>query len=230
MVLPNRLNGFPLFKLGLAVFALSLATTGLLAADDEELLLSPERVGAVHRGSGYEELRQIYGAERVRDHLVQVGEGFVCRGSKIEFPGGDSLEITWIDETSRRRPDTVAVLGDRWATQEGLRLGSTLQELEAMNGAPFSLSGFGWDYGGTVGTWNAGALTYLAAGGPPRLIIRLSPARAAYDRITGDQRAVVTGDGALVSSAHDAMQALTPQVSQIIVDFAAGDCAAYFQG
>lgn len=230
MALLNRLNGFPLLKLGLAIFALSLASVGLQAADDEEQLLSPERVGAIHHGSSLEELQRFFGAERVRDHLVQVGEGFVCRGTRIDFPGGDSLEITWRDEAARRGPDTISVLGDRWATPEGLRLGSTLQELEAMNGVPFNLSGFGWDYGGTVGTWNDGALTYLAASGPPRLIIRLSPARAAYDRITGDQRAAVTGDGAYVSSAHTAMQTLTPQISQIIVDFAAGDCAAYFQG
>ena len=213
---------------GLAVLLSALAGEGLHAADEGPHLLSPDRVGAVHRGGSEAELQRTFGPDRVHDHLVQVGEGFVCRGTKIDFPGGDSLEVTWLDANSRTTPDNVRVLGKRWATREGLRLGSTLQDLEKMNGDPFKLSGFGWDYGGTVGTWNGGILAYLAPGRPPRVIVRLAPERAAYERIGRGDAAAVTGDTAYVSSAHAAMQTLTPRVTQIIVDFAAEDCAAFF--
>jgi hypothetical protein len=33
-----------------------------------------------------------------------------------------------------------------------------LTELEKMNGKPFKLSGFDWDYGGNVLSWNGGKL------------------------------------------------------------------------
>lgn len=216
----------------LAVALVLFGITGKngVTANDEPLLLSRERVGAVQRSASEADLRRIFGAGRVHDHLVQVGEGFVCRGTKIDFPGGESLEITWLDAETRTRLDRVMVLGERWSSPEGLRLGSRLQDIEAMNGRPFKLSGFGWDYGGTVGTWNGGTLENLSAGGAPWVIVRLSPERAAYDRISRADAAAVTGDAAYVSSAHGAMQALSPRVTQIVVDFRAEDCAAYFAG
>ncbi|NKB50437.1 MAG: hypothetical protein GKS02_13850 [Alphaproteobacteria bacterium] len=213
---------------GLTILFSALAGTSLPAASDDAAGLSPERVGSIDSATSEAELRKIFGPDRVRDHRVQVGEGFVCQGTRIDLPDGDSLEITWLDADTRARPDTINVLGKRRATGEGLRLGSTLQELEKINGARFNLSGFGWDYGGTVGTWNGGSLDYLTAAGRPRMIVRLAPKREAYQRINRSERAAVSGDGALVSSGHSAMQALTPRVSQIIVDFAAGDCAAFF--
>jgi hypothetical protein len=224
MTPPLRLPG--LFVCVVLLFA----PTGqaLRAADDPPLLLSPEQVGAIHRASSEAELQRLFGEDRVRDHRVQVGEGFVCPGTRIDFPGGDSLEITWLDPESRTMPDSIMVLGARWATGEGLRLGSRLQDLEAMNGAPFRLSGFGWDYGGTVGTWNSGTLDYLTPGNFPRMIVRLAPQRAAYQRIGRSDADAVTGEGAYVSSAHRAMQALEPRVTQIIVDFRAGECPAFF--
>lgn len=214
--------------LGLVLVLSGLAGKDGSAANHEPLLLSRERVGAVHRGASEVELRRIFGAERIHDHLVQVGEGFVCQGTKIDFPGGDSLELTWLDANSRTSLDRVMVLGERWSTPEGLRLGSRLQDLEGLNDRSFMLSGFGWDYGGTVGTWNGGTLENLGGDGPPWVIVRLSPDRAAYYRIGRRDAAAVTGESAYTSSAHRAMQALSPRVAQIIVDFRAADCAAYF--
>ena len=40
----------------------------------------------------------------------------------------------------------------------------TLGEIEALNGRPFRLYGFGFDYGGTTLDWNGGALATQAGG------------------------------------------------------------------
>lgn len=40
----------------------------------------------------------------------------------------------------------------------GIKIGTTLSELEALNAAPFNLYGFGWDYGGTFINFGKGKL------------------------------------------------------------------------
>ncbi len=45
-----------------------------------------------------------------------------------------------------------------WHDASGLRPGMSLEELVALNGAPVSFHGLGWDYGGTVADWHGGKL------------------------------------------------------------------------
>ena len=56
----------------------------------------------------------------------------------------------------------------------GVRMGTTLAELVARNGAPIDFSGFGWDYGGAVAGFNGGKLEPQHAGWP-RTSFRLAP-------------------------------------------------------
>ena len=44
----------------------------------------------------------------------------------------------------------------KWATTGGVKVGTTIQELQAANGQAFKFTGFDWDYGGTVTNWNGG--------------------------------------------------------------------------
>ena len=46
-----------------------------------------------------------------------------------------------------------------------MTLGTRLGRLTQLNGRPFTLSGFGWDYAGTVISWNGGRLGADSAGG-----------------------------------------------------------------
>ncbi len=52
----------------------------------------------------------------------------------------------------------------QWRTTHGIRRGMTLAEIEALNGRPFKLYGFGFDYGGTTLDWNGGSLDKQAGG------------------------------------------------------------------
>jgi hypothetical protein len=70
------------------------------------------------------------------------------------------LEIVWEDDATKMRPANVSVSGDAsvWTGPNGLSIGDELAQIEQMNGRPFKLWGFGWDYGGWVSDWNGGAL------------------------------------------------------------------------
>lgn len=68
------------------------------------------------------------------------------------------VEIVWKDERKRDRLEWVSIdAPSRWEPF-GLRNGMTLAQVEKLNGRPFRLNGFDWDYGGIVTDWRGGAL------------------------------------------------------------------------
>jgi len=71
----------------------------------------------------------------------------------------DQVSLRWWDE-GRTALESVSVTqpNGAWQTSQGLRVGSSLQEVETANGQPFRINGFGWEYGG-----------YLIAGPKDRL-------------------------------------------------------------
>jgi hypothetical protein len=145
---------------------------------------------------------------------IQIGEGETMAGTVL-YPG-DSLrraEIVWQDSVNRRRPARLILRGSqsRWQVNSGISLGTSLQDLERLNGKAFTLAGFGWDYAGVVTDWRGGALDSLLAG--VKLYLDPGPFQsesAPYSQVLGDRD---------YSSALPAMQQLNPRVAQIFVDF-----------
>jgi hypothetical protein len=160
------------------------------------------------------ELRERYGAAAIDTSRIQLGEGESTPGTVL-YPG-DSLrraEIIWQDTVSRRRPSRVILRGiqSKWQVGRGISLGTSLQELERLNGRPFTLAGFGWDYAGVITDWEGGALDTALTG--IKLYLDPGPTQyesAAYSQVLGDRD---------YSSALPAMQQLNPRVAQIFVDF-----------
>lgn len=58
--------------------------------------------------------------------------------------------IKWKDTVNFRNPDWIEIHGDKslWMIDNGIKIGTTLDELVKLNGKAFSFSGFDWDYGG----------------------------------------------------------------------------------
>jgi hypothetical protein len=79
---------------------------------------------------------------------VDVGEGQTEQGTCIGKGTPDSAELLWADE-EHNHPRILMVHGSAWRTAEGIGLGSTAPELEAVLG-PFEVAGFDWDGGGVV--------------------------------------------------------------------------------
>ena len=65
----------------------------------------------------------------------------------------------YLDATGERPESIVAgAAATDWVRGDGVRVGLDLAGLAALNGRSFVMSGFGWDYGGTVLDWNGGAI------------------------------------------------------------------------
>jgi len=129
----------------------------------------------------------MFGAGNVHRSRVQCAEATCDEpGTTVVVPGcPDTLEIFWEDTVALSRPSVVTAAvslgqyGDSirgcWRTQEGLGVGTTLQELEGFNAAPFQVASLGeWDYAGYVGPWLGGRLdTLLDPASAPRIGLRV---------------------------------------------------------
>lgn len=93
-------------------------------------------------------LRAHYGDANVVTGTVYGPEGMEMLGTSF-YPGeeGRSVEVLWYDEEALAYPASVTLPAGVIAPN-GVRLGMTIDEVEALNGQPFKLGGFWWDYGG----------------------------------------------------------------------------------
>ncbi|HZY82455.1 MAG TPA: hypothetical protein VFE50_23175 [Cyclobacteriaceae bacterium] len=112
-----------------------------------------------------EKLIEIFGANNVTRETRYCPEGMCEYTATIVLKDQpNEIEYKWKDSINFRGVDEMAVYGieSTWGTEFGLGPGTTLKELEKMNGKPFQFAGFGWDYGGIV-SWDGGNLDTLSA-------------------------------------------------------------------
>jgi hypothetical protein len=170
--------------------------------------------GPVTATSSEGDLARRYGSAAVKPTRIELGEGETTSGTVL-FPDDSSrrAEIVWQDTTSRSRPARLILRGrhSEWKVGPGISLGTSLKELERINGRPFTLAGFGWDYAGVVTEWGGGILDSALAG--VKLYLDPGPEQyesAPYSQVLGDRD---------YSSSLAPMQQLNPRVAQIFVDF-----------
>ena len=142
-------------------------------------------------------------------------EGSKLKGVAINPDApNDRLELSWWDDAQ-----TVASMvragdhGKAWVGPGGIHVGSTVAEVEAANGKSFSISGFGWDYGGYVTDLKGGKLTGLAGG----CVLQL---RFDHPDFTGDIPAGISGDGVTVRSGDPRLKAFAAVVTEMSVGWA----------
>ncbi len=102
-----------------------------------------------------------FGAKNVKRQTVHVAEGETADGTVI-YPNDTKRKVSFIWKDAKKR-DAAEVIRiednpSLWRLPNEITTGTTLVELEKMNGKPFKLSGFDWDYGGNVLSWNGGKL------------------------------------------------------------------------
>ena len=204
--------------------------------EQDWLIIPGERVGPITAETSDASIDALFGPNNVQRGDVYLGEGFTAAGTVV-YPDDAArrVEIVWSDN-ARTTPKEIRLTGETsaWRTAEGLSLGSTLREIEHLNGFPFKLAGFGFDYGGTVVDCGRGQLMMVGCSGDAAraptgrlLVMRLRPGASA---IAAPEYRQVVGDR-VFSSGHPAMQALNPRVYQIIVSIGpSGDAGTLCDG
>ena len=182
--------------------------------DDSWTILLHDK-GAISTSTTRQDLVISYGNANVIDQDIDVGEGETEPGTVVfAHDKKRTISILWSDTDAKASPKFVFLRenGSLWRTAHNISIGTSLRELERLNGRPFTLSGFGWDYEGTVMSWNDGGLEkeFQHNG---RVIVRLAPSAAGQvdlDKLAGDRP---------FSSANPIMQRINPRVYEIMWEF-----------
>lgn len=170
--------------------------------------------GAFAKDSSHLKLAEVFEAQNITYGEVDGPEGTKLMASVL-YPKDPKrrLEILWQNETTRSDLSVISINGQStWIAPKGLKLGVPLVTLEKLNGRPFKLAGFDWDYSGAVRDWMGGALSILPGG--CNMGMKLAP----DPNTSAESRRDVSGDKEFMSS-DPLMRAANPTVEEITIGY-----------
>lgn len=178
-------------------------TTPAAPADSAPSLVVPGgRFGPIEADASARDLIAAAGGAYAED-VAHIGEGFCAAGAVLYGGTADEIQVAFVDGARGLVASAVAEgEGARWRTAEGVGVGTALEELTELNGAPITFTGFGWDRGGTVIGYGDGALSSYRDGTGFFLLLDASP-RVTDRALIGDRD---------VSSDHPALVAYDVRV------------------
>jgi hypothetical protein len=173
-------------------------------------IIPAQQFGPITPDTSRADLAELFGEAALTDTEVHVGEGFTESGTTVNLGTDQAFSIIWMD-ASQAQPSTVRDLGHVWHTPEGIHVGTSFAELQAVLG-DFQLYGFGWDYGGTVVLEGSGLDKYYGS-----LILRVQPTEpSAFQQLPEDAFYALQGDRPL-SSQNPYLANLDLVVDEMIV-------------
>ncbi|HEX9892337.1 MAG TPA: hypothetical protein VGA78_00375 [Gemmatimonadales bacterium] len=186
-------------------------------------ILPGARVGAIGPETTEDQLVRWFGPEAVARRPVHLGEG-ICSPGTLVLEGKElEAEVAWAD-SARTRVAFVRIgrHPSAWRTTRGVTIGTTLAELQRLQGSPVAFSGFGWDYGGS-GSWTEPLPLVLDSTGKGSIGIRLAPDSASderLDQLGSDPRVRELYGNRQVMSDHLLLRGLTIEVRQLVQPWA----------
>lgn len=133
----------------------------------DSFLVTDSSWGLIKEHTGIDELKRIFGEKNIKDVRECDAECLDSIDVTKVYPGqANEITIIWRDTAYHREIGLIDCFGDRpsWHSAEGIKIGSGLKDLLNANGKKISFYGFGWDYGGSVYSYNGGRLDSSAIG------------------------------------------------------------------
>jgi hypothetical protein len=185
-----------------------LLLAALLHADEfdpkDNTIVLGKRVGLIKPGMSATDIERAYGKENLKQQKIPGAEGEETDGAKL-FAGTErELEIVWDPDNDKQKVVfDIRIFGKAWKIENGLKSGMTVEEVEKINGKPFKIAGFEWDYGGYA-NFDGGKLE-------GKVSIRFNPSTENVpDYLVGDKQ---------LSSADKKLRAAKPLVEEGISVF-----------
>ena len=133
-----------------------------------------QKVGPISQTSTEKDLINLFGSENVKREKLSLDEGVIVEGTIVFPERPDQLIIEWVPGQLYQKPAMVRIEGEKsqWVTEQGIRIGSTLEELLEVNGEAIQFMGFEWDYSGLIESWgengkvNSDLIVFFAPGNP----------------------------------------------------------------
>jgi len=187
------------------------------AQADPWLIIAGGKKGAINSHTTRKDLVRMYGAANVVDQDMDIGEGETQPGTFL-FPKDPQrqVELLWKDPDNKTGPKSAHIWGKKslWHGVQGITLGTSVSELERLNGRPFrfELIHAGTDMAQEAISWRGGLLEKEFQGnGHIVLQVESSPTKGAKRRGPVDFK---------VDSGNPIWRAQTPHVSEMTWFFA----------
>jgi hypothetical protein len=194
----------------LLTVACCLVATATLAAEPTRMFKCE---GPFGREATHAKLASKYGAANIATEY----DGDADAEVTILFPNDPErrLKIQWKDQKARRNPGHFTIEGPSSWSVAGVAIGTSLVELERLNGGPFKLNYFEGDYGGAITDWLMGRFDAPVSGGCVLGALvgideRLPESKALDEELTPDRSLLSSGTR---------LRAAKPVVTQMIVSF-----------
>jgi len=171
--------------------------------------------GPFGRDATHAKLAAKYGAA----NIATDDDGEADAEVTILFPNDPErrLKIEWKDQKGRRKPAHITITGRSWWSVAGVAIGTSLVELEDLNGGPFRLNYFEGDYGGAITDWLGGRFNAPLSGGcVPGAFVGIDERLPDAESKALDQE--VAPDRSLLSNGAG-LRAAKPAVNEMIVSF-----------
>ncbi len=142
-----------------------------------------EQVGLIKANHSEADIKKFIGEENVVREQLGREWGETIPGT-IVYPNiPNQLTVEWRDGRAYEVIESIRIEGENsdWQTTQGIKIGTTLEELKAINGKDFDFYGFEWDYAGKVGDWRNGKISN-------GIVVFLTPdnPRAIFPEMIGD--------------------------------------------
>jgi hypothetical protein len=170
--------------------------------------------GVFAKDSSHLKLAEVFESQNITYSEVDGPQGTKLMASVL-YPNDPKrrLEVLWQNEATRSDLQVISINGQStWIAPKGLKLGVPLITLEKLNGRPFKLAGFDWDYGGAVRDWMGGALSVLPGGCTMGMTLAPDP------KTSAETRSQVSGDKEFLSS-DPLMRLANPAVEEITIGY-----------
>ena len=157
--------------------------------------------GVFKQNATLAEIEAAFGKDNVVTGEVPGPEGTTMIATTI-YPNDAqrTMQVRWWDETNATYLAGVTLApGD--TGPGGVKIGMPIEEVQAINGEPFGLMGFYWDYGGSAG-FDSGKLSGLPGG--CYLNLQLSPT---LQVLPEDVSSAISGDVELRSDQPEVLAA-----------------------
>ncbi|HHH49770.1 MAG TPA: hypothetical protein ENK52_02190 [Saprospiraceae bacterium] len=164
-------------------------------------------VGLITPADTEADLIKSYGEKNVQKREIGLGEGETTLGTVV-LPGTDEeLIIEWLEGATYQKIKSIRIEGENasWKTVDGIGIGTSLEDLEKINGKAFKFYGFEWDYAGTTNEWEGGKISKNIT-----LILTPDNPQAVFPDLLGDQ---------LFSSKNPKAQEAGLKVSAMVINF-----------
>lgn len=128
-----------------------------------------------------EDLKKIYPEANIAEGKDLFEEGTVERAYTVLYPETkDEILITWQDRNQNKIYQIFYEGEGKWQSKEGIKIGTSYDDLVKLNEGPIKVYGFGWDYSGAV-DWNKGKME------DTNIRVFLAPENAPPKSFYGDQ-------------------------------------------